>query len=82
MSITQMEFICGKNLHCRKESPVLSRDHVRYKFNIFYHDLIDKSKASTYAIEKDGSSSATCIVRFPAGPPYEDTAFRIVNKEL
>ncbi|KAI6117625.1 mid region of cactin-domain-containing protein [Pisolithus croceorrhizus] len=34
-----------------------------YKFNIFYPDLIDKSKAPT------------------AGPPYEDIAFRIVNRE-
>jgi len=25
-----------------------------YKFNIFYPDLVDKSKAQTYNIEKDG----------------------------
>ncbi|XP_027149237.1 cactin-like isoform X2 [Coffea eugenioides] len=52
-----------------------------YKFNIFYPDLVDKGKAPTYAIEKDGDSSETCIIRFHAGPPYEDIAFRIVNKE-
>ncbi|CAA0840031.1 Cactin [Striga hermonthica] len=52
-----------------------------YKFNIFYPDLVDKSKAPTYTIEKDGDSSETCIIRFHAGPPYEDIAFRIVNKE-
>ena len=28
-----------------------------YKFNIFYPDLVDKSKAPTYSIEKDGRSS-------------------------
>ncbi|XP_022946832.1 cactin isoform X2 [Cucurbita moschata] len=52
-----------------------------YKFNIFYPDLVDKTKAPTYTIEKDGNSSETCIIRFHAGPPYEDIAFRIVNKE-
>ncbi|KAJ1378326.1 Cactin, central domain [Sesbania bispinosa] len=52
-----------------------------YKFNIFYPDLVDKSKAPTYTIEKDGSNGETCIIRFHAGPPYEDIAFRIVNKE-
>ena len=43
-----------------------------YKFNIFYPDLVDKTKAPTYFIEKDGDSSETCIIRFHAGPPYED----------
>nr|XP_018486655.1 PREDICTED: cactin-like [Raphanus sativus] len=52
-----------------------------YKFNIFYPDLVDKIKAPTYTIEKDGTSAETCMIRFHAGPPYEDIAFRIVNKE-
>ncbi|KAI8563201.1 hypothetical protein RHMOL_Rhmol03G0094200 [Rhododendron molle] len=52
-----------------------------YKFNIFYPDLVDKIKAPTYTIDKDGDSAETCIIRFHAGPPYEDIAFRIVNKE-
>uniref|UniRef100_A0A2P2K910 Splicing factor Cactin n=2 Tax=Rhizophora mucronata TaxID=61149 RepID=A0A2P2K910_RHIMU len=52
-----------------------------YKFNIFYPDLVDKTKAPTFTIEKDGNSDETCIIRFHAGPPYEDIAFRIVNKE-
>ncbi|XP_078181118.1 cactus-binding carboxy-terminal, cactin [Carex rostrata] len=52
-----------------------------YKFNIFYPDLVDKTKAPTYTIEKDGSTGETCFIRFHAGPPYEDIAFRIVNKE-
>ncbi|CAI0469283.1 unnamed protein product [Linum tenue] len=52
-----------------------------YKFNIFYPDLVDKIKAPIYTIERDGSSDETCIIRFHAGPPYEDIAFRIVNKE-
>jgi hypothetical protein len=63
-----------------------------YKFNIFYPDLIDKRKAPTYKIEREngrkrGQSFApageddTCLIRFIAGPPYEDIAFRIVDKE-
>ncbi|EFJ36880.1 hypothetical protein SELMODRAFT_403675 [Selaginella moellendorffii] len=52
-----------------------------YKFNIFYPDLIDWTKAPTFAIERDGISGDTAIIRFTAGAPYEDIAFRIVNKE-
>ncbi|KAG1465157.1 hypothetical protein G6F56_004940 [Rhizopus delemar] len=52
-----------------------------YKFNVFYPDLIDKTKAPTYFIEKDPESPDTVLIRFHAGPPYEDTAFRIVNRE-
>lgn len=63
-----------------------------YKFNIFYPDLIDKTKAPTYRIEREngrkrGQSFApageedTCLIKFIAGPPYEDIAFRIVDKE-
>ena len=63
-----------------------------YKFNIFYPDLIDRSRAPTYRIEREdgrkkGQSVApageedTCLIRFMSGPPYEDVAFRIVDKE-
>ena len=54
-----------------------------YKFNIFYPDLIDKKTPPMYEIENDpdAKDSATCWLRFKAGPPYEDLAFRIVNKE-
>lgn len=54
-----------------------------YKFNIFYPDLIDPGKAPTYKVELDPESEdgSTCIIRFSAGPPYEDIAFRIVNKD-
>jgi len=51
-----------------------------YKFNIFYPDLIDKSKAPTYHVEKSDSAD-TVMLRFSAGPPYEDVAFKIVNRE-
>ncbi|OJT10565.1 Cactin [Trametes pubescens] len=52
-----------------------------YKFNIFYPDLIDKSKAPTYKIIKEPGNDETVLLYFSAGPPYEDIAFRIVNRE-
>lgn len=54
-----------------------------YKFNIFYPDLMDKKEPPTYSVEMDTSSKdgSTCLLRFKAGPPYEDIAFRIVNKD-
>ena len=51
------------------------------QFNIFYPDLIDKSKAPTYKIVKEPGNDETVILQFSAGPPYEDIAFRIVNRE-
>jgi hypothetical protein len=38
----------------------------------------------TCSLEKDPQADehgSTCILRIRAGPPYEDTAFRIINKE-
>lgn len=63
-----------------------------YKFNIFYPDLIDKTKAPTFKIIREGGrrrgesfapagEEDTCLIRFIAGPPYEDIAFRIVDRE-
>ncbi|KAF4124994.1 Cactus-binding C-terminus of cactin protein [Geosmithia morbida] len=63
-----------------------------YRFNIFYPELIDKTKAPTFKIIREhgrrrGESFAaagetdTCLIRFIAGPPYEDIAFRIVDRE-
>ncbi|ROV94826.1 hypothetical protein VPNG_09315 [Cytospora leucostoma] len=63
-----------------------------YKFNIFYPDLIDKTKAPTFKIIREGGrrrgesfapagEEDTCLLRFIAGPPYEDIAFRVVDRE-
>ncbi|KAF9400373.1 hypothetical protein BGX21_004478 [Mortierella sp. AD011] len=52
-----------------------------YKFNLFYPDLIDKSQAPTYEIIKEPDTTDTVLIKFKAGPPYEDIAFRIVNRE-
>ena len=63
-----------------------------YKFNMFYPDLIDKRRAPTYKIVREGGRKRnqsfarageedSCLIKFVAGPPYEDIAFRIVDKE-
>jgi len=63
-----------------------------YKFHIFYPDLIDITKAPTYKIIREGGRKKgqtmapageedTCVIRFMAGPPYEDVAFRIVDRD-
>ncbi|KAK5945650.1 hypothetical protein PMZ80_002855 [Knufia obscura] len=63
-----------------------------YKFHIFYPDLIDPTRAPTYKITREGGRKKgetvapageedTCIIRFISGPPYEDIAFRIVDRD-
>uniref|UniRef100_A0A6T7CIP1 Splicing factor Cactin n=1 Tax=Coccolithus braarudii TaxID=221442 RepID=A0A6T7CIP1_9EUKA len=53
-----------------------------YKFNVFYPDLIDRTKTPTYSLHPDPSGAKdTCILRIKGGPPYEDLAFKIVNRE-
>lgn len=63
-----------------------------YRFNVLYPDLLDKTRAPTYKIEREGGrrrgevtakagEDDTCIIRFVAGAPYEDIAFRIVDRE-
>lgn len=51
-----------------------------YKFNIFYPDLIDPTRTPQFFLEP-AASDEFCIIRFHAGPPYEDVAFKIVNRE-
>ncbi|KAG0664079.1 hypothetical protein C6P46_001940 [Rhodotorula mucilaginosa] len=51
-----------------------------YKFNIFYPDLIDKTKAPQFRIIKNKENPDICTIVFTAGPPYEDIAFTIVNR--
>ncbi|KAL6652248.1 hypothetical protein ACP70R_011173 [Stipagrostis hirtigluma subsp. patula] len=51
-----------------------------YKFVLYYPDLAG-AKPPQLAVEEDGESGETCIVRFHAGWPYEDVAFRIANRE-
>eukprot|EP01062_Namystynia_karyoxenos_P013517 TRINITY_DN14875_c0_g1_i1.p1 TRINITY_DN14875_c0_g1~~TRINITY_DN14875_c0_g1_i1.p1 ORF type:complete len:591 (+),score=232.09 TRINITY_DN14875_c0_g1_i1:72-1844(+) len=54
-----------------------------YKFNIFYPDLVDPTQEPRFHVEptERGWRDDVCIIRFSAGPPYEDIAFKIVNRE-
>ncbi|CAI8008449.1 Cactin [Geodia barretti] len=52
-----------------------------YKFNIFFPDLIDKRKTPTYSLKPCQDNKDFAILRFHGGPPYEDIAFKIVNRE-
>jgi len=46
-----------------------------YKFNIFYPELIDKSKTPQFYLEPSSESEDALFIRFKAGAPYEDIAF-------
>jgi Cactus-binding C-terminus of cactin protein/Conserved mid region of cactin len=65
--------------HYDKENPPPKVVH-GYKFNLFYPDLLDKTKTPSFRVEPTDSDEF-CILRFSAGPPYEDVAFKIVNRE-
>ncbi|XP_013137088.1 PREDICTED: cactin-like [Papilio polytes] len=54
-----------------------------YKFNIFYPDLIDKSATPEFSLQPcgGGADAEFAVLRFHAGPPYEDIAFKIVSRE-
>ncbi len=45
--------------------------------------MINKNDTPTYQIVKDPESpdESTCIIKFKAGPPYEDIGFRVINRE-
>lgn len=42
---------------------------------------MDKLRAPEYSIHPHPSNPELCIIRFHAGPPYEDIAFVVVNRE-
>uniref|UniRef100_A0A146KWR8 Uncharacterized protein C19orf29 n=1 Tax=Lygus hesperus TaxID=30085 RepID=A0A146KWR8_LYGHE len=53
-----------------------------YQFNIFYNDLIDPNCTPKYWLEASPDNNPNfCIIRFSAGPPYQDIAFKIVQKK-
>ena len=53
---------------------------VGYRFNILYPDLLDGLVAPRYKVEPS-REAGHLLLRFTAGPPYEDVVFRIVSKE-
>ncbi|XP_066921805.1 splicing factor Cactin-like isoform X2 [Clytia hemisphaerica] len=52
-----------------------------YKFNIFYPDLIDKTHTPEFTLTQCDEDPDFAILRFKTGPPYEDIAFKIVDRE-
>lgn len=51
-----------------------------YKFNLFYPDLIDKTKAPTWKLLPSDAPD-TILIQFRGGAPYEDVVFKIINRE-
>ncbi len=54
---------------------------IGYKFNIFYPDLMDKTEVPRYSLTPCAEDPDLQILRFTAGPPYEDVAFKIVKND-
>ncbi|KAJ8718230.1 hypothetical protein PYW07_006160 [Mythimna separata] len=52
-----------------------------YQFNILYPDLVDKRATPHYYVEACPENPELAVIRFEAGAPYEDIAFRIVRGE-
>jgi len=52
-----------------------------YKFNIFFQDLLDPSQTPTFSLKSCEDDKEFGILRFSSGPPYEDIAFKVLNKE-
>jgi len=52
-----------------------------YRFNIFYPELVDKTQRPSFLLEPDKNDDNWCTIRFHAGAPYEDVAFRVGIKE-
>ncbi|KAK6023169.1 hypothetical protein OSTOST_11107 [Ostertagia ostertagi] len=51
-----------------------------YKFNIFYPDLLDPTITPSFTVTPCDDPDFA-VLRFKAGPPYEDIAFKCVNRE-
>ena len=51
-----------------------------YRFNIFYPNLVDKTKTPKFYLQRSETPDM-CIIRFESGAPYEDIAFKIINRE-
>ncbi|KAJ3449644.1 cactin [Anaeramoeba flamelloides] len=65
-------------VHYSKENPP-PKTVKGYKFNIFYPDLIEKSVSPTFKLYPTDSKEVI-LIKFSAGPPYEDIAFKILNR--
>ncbi len=76
MGVDQTRYYAQKPYE-QKEGPKTVQG---YKFNIFYPDLYDKTKTPQYYLEAL-ESPEHMMIKFKAGPPYKDIAFKILRKE-
>ena len=51
-----------------------------YRFQIFYPELIDDKRTPSWQILPCKDNFEICILKFEAGPPHEDIAFKIVKR--
>ncbi|VDN08193.1 unnamed protein product, partial [Thelazia callipaeda] len=49
-------------------------------WEIFYPDLLDVTETPTFTVTPCDDPDFA-VIRFHAGPPYEDIAFKCVNRE-
>uniref|UniRef100_A0A1I8FRE4 Splicing factor Cactin n=1 Tax=Macrostomum lignano TaxID=282301 RepID=A0A1I8FRE4_9PLAT len=75
---------CGENSRLAAWSDRLKPKKPRYfkSFNIFYPDLLDKSKAPSYSTEPCKEQSGNLPSCASLLPPYEDVSFKIVRNEM
>ncbi|KAK6185619.1 hypothetical protein SNE40_007813 [Patella caerulea] len=52
-----------------------------YQFNLYYPNLIYNTIIPTYSLTTIPDDPGFLVLRFSAGPPYEDIAFKILDKE-
>ena len=52
-----------------------------YRFSIFYPDMIEKSVSPQYSVKTCPHNKEFAVLRFHAGAPYQDIAFRIANRD-
>ena len=69
-----------KQVHYDAKNPPPKVIH-GYLFNIFYPELVDKTQRPSFLLEPDKNDDNWCTIRFHAGAPYEDVAFRVGIKE-
>jgi len=51
-----------------------------YKFNIFYPDLLDKTKPPEFKVTPIPEEPGFGVLTFHAGAPYEDIGFKVVDR--
>jgi hypothetical protein len=52
-----------------------------YKFNLFYPDLVDQTSTPTYTLIPIPGEPGFALLKFSAGPPYEEIAWKVVDRK-